>query len=245
MKKLTRRFLVASTFLATAASAETVQVNQIAHVTPIVGKLRAVKVDGKDAVEVLGAGTPVRLDYRPTKTLTLAKVGIRHVDKGSHSFEVGLGSPRLIDNSAPASILDNFAPVASAKIVCNGFSPAAGATGGGAATITPRFAGSATFSVVVMKAGKTVKSLTGQSGAVTIADFDNVHDGHVETLGVTFGYGMARKGSWSMRIEHEDFVVTITADSPQSALAAGQMSMSTSGLDSITLVDHKLENAAL
>ncbi len=242
--------LCAATALAPAlAHAETVQVSQISHVSDLVGKLHVVTVDGQQGVQVDGPGTPVRLDFASATSkagqgsaLSLAKVGIRHLDRGAHSFDVALGGPLLLSNDAPARLIDNSAPVASAKILCDAMAPGSGR--GPSATIMPQFAGSAGFSVVVVKAGKTLQSTRNQRGAFTIPSFDTVHDGHLETLGVTFGFGLERKGSWSIRIEHDDFVVTITAESPQPAIGGtGHLRMSTSGLESVTLLGHRIETA--
>jgi hypothetical protein len=251
MKNRAKRALASAVVIAGAAASSTAlaQVLTINDVSYSAGEpgatLKAVKVGAKDAILISGVGTPVKIDCGAAvaksganKTLSSVKVGIRHVDKGTHGFQVALASP---SNAARPSVKAYFScdesPVL-AYFLCDASKPAAA---GASATITPKFAGSKTFSVKIIKSGAVVKTLTGQSGALTIPDFDTAHDGKEETLGVTLAYGLERAGSWTMKVEHDAYTLLFTAESPQKPLVGGgQLALSTSGLESITLVDQQI-----
>src|SRR5262245_38909321 len=102
MKKRNRVTLAGMTIAAaattsTASRAEGVKLAEITHVPVATAKVRTVKVDGKDAVEVTGPGTAVKLDCAGAvaagKALSSVKVGIRHVDAGTHGFDIALLAP--------------------------------------------------------------------------------------------------------------------------------------------------------
>lgn len=244
---LASAILVAGAVAASNAQAEGLTINDVSYSGDSGATLKAVKVGSQDAILISGTGTPVKIDCAAAvaksgvnKTLASVKVGIRHLDKGAHGFQVALVSAaKAMQPTVKAYFQCNETP-ATAEILCNGLTPAAGKAGA-AATIRPKFAGSATFSVKIIKSGTVMKTLTGQTAALTIPDFDTVHDGKEETLGVTFAYGLERAGSWTMKVEHEAYTLLFTAESAQKPLVGGgQLALSTSGLESITLVDQQI-----
>jgi len=242
-RALASAIVAASAAAASGAGAQPLTINDLTYLGDPGATLKTVKNGAQDAIQVSGAGTPVKIDCTgavtksgANKTLSSVKVGIRHLDKGTHGFEVALVSAGATKPTVKAYMQCSESPVL-AYFLCDASIKA----GASAATIKPTFAGSATFSVKILKAGALVKTLTGQSGAVTIPDFDTVHDGKEETLGVTLAYGLERAGSWTMKVEHEAYTLLFTAESAQKPLVGGgQLALSTSGLESITLVDQQV-----
>jgi hypothetical protein len=225
-----RRLAIAgAAIVASTAYADQVSVKDIDFSTR--GSTKAEKVKDKDAVHITGGDKAVTLNFASAKgkagantAVSSFSVGLLHVDKGAHAFNLAFGK------------------IGSVSIQCNDSPPQLGAKSGEHfATFTPSFDTSGKYSVSVLKDGKEVQSAKAQTGAFTVKNFDAEHAGQQENVGFSLTYGTVRKGAWTMTITHEGFTVVITSDTIQKRPSdAAEMTIKFDGLDDVTLTDPRV-----
>lgn len=172
--------------------------------------VKLVKAAGTDAVAVDGATAVIGFEKIVEKAagkaaLSSCTFAVRVLDKKAHRIALGFGK------LGGVSLTEGDAD----------------------AWLMPTFTGAKSYGVHVFEKGKLVKSLSGQTAALTLKNFDTVHDGDVDALGFDLSFAKEQKDAWSVTLTHADTVVVLTPEGVTRTLADApvQIGVQTTGVE--------------
>ena len=154
----------------------------------------SVAIDGADAVIDLRDVSENASSKEVAKpALTSCAFVMQAVDRGAHRVRLSFGGIGVVDLTE----------------------------GETDAWLLPSFAGATHYGAQVFRKGKLVTTLTGQTKTLTVADFDAVHAGQLESLEFELAYGKVSKDAWSVTLSHGDVTIVLTPEGAPKTLTDG------------------------
>ena len=168
------------------------------------------KVEGAEAVAVDGATAVIGFEKlielaQGKAALTSCTFSVRTIDKGAHRLTFGFGKLGVVNLTE-------------------------GETDG---VLLPKFASATSYSAHVYQKGKATKSFSGLTKPLTLADFDGVHAGEIESVSFELSFAKEKKDAWSVTLTHGDTTVVLTPEGAVQSIkdSPDQIMVQTTGVE--------------